>query len=61
MAGLAAGDVITSLGAHPLTSASAIQAVMGEHHPGDKISSGWVDSAGRVHTAIVTLASGPAG
>ena len=34
---------------------------MGEHHPGDKISSGWVDSAGRVHIAIVTLASGPAG
>ena len=34
---------------------------MGEQHPGDKISIGWVDPVGQVHTAIVTLASGPAG
>jgi len=60
-AGLAAGDVITSLGGHAVTSASAFRTVMAAYHPGDTITVCWVDLADRVHTAAVVLVTGPAG
>ncbi len=59
-AGLAAGDVITSLNGQSVDSASAISALLVPLHPGDKVQVGWVDSSGQSHTATVDLGSGPA-
>ena len=59
-AGLAAGDSITSVAGHTVSSSADIQSVLGQHHPGDKISVGWTDQTGRSHTATVTLTAGPA-
>ena len=60
-AGLAAGDVITSLGGHPITSSSGVQDALVTQHPGDKVTVSWTDQAGQAHTATVILATGPAG
>jgi S1-C subfamily serine protease len=59
-AGLTAGDTITSVGGHSVSSAADIQDVLVKYHPGDKVSVSWVDQAGQSHSATVTLASGPA-
>ncbi len=58
-AGLTAGDSITSLGGHAVTSPAQIRSVLTGHHPGDKISITWTDQAAGSHTATVVLASGP--
>ncbi len=59
-AGLAAGDQITSVAGHTVTSSSGIGSVLAKYHPGDKISIGWTDQSGQSHTATVTLTAGPA-
>lgn len=59
-AGLTAGDTITSLAGHTITSAAQIRTVLNGYHPGDKVSIAWTDQAGGTHTATVTLGSGPA-
>ena len=59
-AGLTAGDQITSVAGQTVTSASDIQSVLGNQHPGDKISISWTDQFGQSQTATVTLAAGPA-
>jgi S1-C subfamily serine protease len=59
-AGLAAGDVITSLGGHAVASAAALSAALVQHRPGDKVSVSWTDQSGQSHSGTVTLASGPA-
>ena len=59
-AGLAAGDQITSIAGHAVTSSSDIQSVLTNYHPGDKVSLGWTDQSGQSQTATVTLAAGPA-
>jgi S1-C subfamily serine protease len=59
-AGLAAGDQIISVAGHTVTSSSDIQSVLGNYHPGDKISISWTDQSGQSHTATVTLTAGPA-
>ena len=58
-AGITQGDLITSLGGHTVTSASGLTALMQQHHPGDQVQVGWVDSVGQQHAATVQLASGP--
>ena len=58
-AGLAQGDVITSLGGQSVSTGTDIQNILVGHHPGDEISIGWTDSSGQSQTATVTLASGP--
>jgi len=58
-AGIAQGDVITSLGGKTIGSANALTAAMAAYHPGDKVSIGWTDSSGQSHTASVQLSSGP--
>ncbi len=60
-AGITVGDLITSIGGHSVTSASAIATVMESYHPGDRVSVTWTDQYGQSHTATVTLATGPAG
>jgi S1-C subfamily serine protease len=60
-AGLAAGDQITSVAGHAITSSSDIASALETHHPGDTISIGWTDQSGQSHTATVVLTAGPAG
>ncbi len=59
-AGLAAGDVITSAGGHPISSPSALQSAMERYHPGDSVRIGWTDQSGQSHFATLVLANGPA-
>jgi S1-C subfamily serine protease len=58
-AGLAQGDVITTLGGKTITSADDLTRDMGIYHPGDKVQVGWTDANGQTHTATVQLSSGP--
>jgi S1-C subfamily serine protease len=59
-AGLAQGDVITSVAGQPVASATDIQRILVGHRPGDHVSIAWTDLYGQSRTATVTLASGPA-
>ena len=59
-AGLTAGDQITSVAGHTVTSSTEIQSVLGNYRPGDKISISWTDQSGQSHTTTVTLSAGPA-
>jgi S1-C subfamily serine protease len=58
--GLAAGDTITSLAGHTISSTSEIRTVLEHYHPGDKIGISWTDQSGGSHSATITLGSGPA-
>ncbi|HVA10510.1 MAG TPA: trypsin-like peptidase domain-containing protein, partial [Acidimicrobiales bacterium] len=58
-AGLAEGDVITSLGGKSVGSANDLTSAMSTYHPGDKVAIGWTDGSGQTHTATVQLSSGP--
>jgi S1-C subfamily serine protease len=58
-AGLAGGDVITSLGGTTITTPNDLTNAISQYHPGDKVSIGWTDSSGQTHTATVQLSSGP--
>ena len=59
-AGLAAGDVITSLNGSSVGSRTALSTLMLAHHPGDLVRVGWTDTSGTAHTTTIQLASGPA-
>ena len=58
-AGLAAGDVITSLNGQSVGSADALGNVMLSHHPGDTVKVTWTNASGQSQTASIRLASGP--
>lgn len=58
-AGLAAGDVLTRVGAARVTSLATLRAAMAAHEPGDRTSLRWTDSTGTTHSATVTLGSAP--
>jgi S1-C subfamily serine protease len=60
VAGLAAGDTIVSLGGHAVTSPSQLTRLLIPHHPGQMVKIVWQGPTGQSHTAMVTLASGPA-
>ena len=55
-AGLAPGDVITSINGQPVDSATALTAILDQHHPGENVTVGLGN-----RTANVTLADGPPG
>jgi S1-C subfamily serine protease len=59
-AGLAAGDVITSVAGQTVTSPTQISSILSSDHPGDKVTVTWTDTSGTTQTATITLASGPA-
>ena len=59
-AGLAAGDVITAIGAQSVGSTNDVLSALLAKKPGDSVSLTWVDQVGNRQTATVTLASGPA-
>jgi S1-C subfamily serine protease len=58
-AGLAAGDVITSLNGQTVSSAAALSGLMVGEHPGNQVTIGWTDTSGQSHTATVDLGAGP--
>ena len=58
-AGLGAGDIITAIDGHAVTSQPALVSALLVHHPGDKVTVSWTDRLGTKHAARVTLASGP--
>jgi S1-C subfamily serine protease len=59
-AGLAAGDVITSVAGQTVTDPTQISSILSSDHPGDKVNVTWTDTSGTSHTASITLAAGPA-
>ena len=59
-AGLTAGDVITYLAGHRITTPESLSVVMKSLTAGQHVSLRWTDAVGRAHSATVTLLSGPA-
>jgi len=59
-AGLAKGDLITSVDGQTVTSATGLTSLLSAHHPGDSVRIGWTDPSGQTHSVTVKLASGPA-
>jgi S1-C subfamily serine protease len=55
-AGLAPGDVITSINGQPVNSATALTAILDQHHPGENVTVGLEN-----RTVNVTLGDGPPG
>jgi S1-C subfamily serine protease len=58
-AGLEAGDVITSIDGHAVTTPSSLTSYLLTKKPGDTVTIGFMDQMGLGQTASVTLASGP--
>jgi S1-C subfamily serine protease len=58
-AGIASGDVITSVDGKTVTNASDLTSLMFPYHPGDGVGIGWVDASGGTHHATVHLVAGP--
>ncbi|MEW1954304.1 trypsin-like peptidase domain-containing protein [Terrabacter sp. NPDC080008] len=58
-AGLQAGDVITSLNGHPITSADDVSAALVGANPGDHVDIAWTSQDGTQHTSTVTLGASP--
>jgi S1-C subfamily serine protease len=59
-AGLTAGDVITAIDGHTISSSSSVTSVLLTKKPGAKVTISFTDQAGASQSATVTLASGPA-
>ena len=58
-AGLAAGDVITTVDGNAVDGAQALTSALEPYKPGDKVTIGWTDASGVTHIATVALSSGP--
>jgi S1-C subfamily serine protease len=61
VSGLAAGDTVTSVGGHTVSSSSSLEEVMDRFHPGQKVTVNWVDQYGNPNKGTVALATGPTG
>lgn len=59
-AGIVAGDVITSIGGHRVTSATSLSSVMDGYHGGDKLKVEWTTATGKSKHATITTVAGPA-
>ncbi|MBO0848623.1 MAG: trypsin-like peptidase domain-containing protein [Pseudonocardia sp.] len=57
--GLERGDMIVSLDGQRVDSPNTLVALVGQHHPGDRVPIGWVDSSGQRHDESVALMPGP--
>ena len=60
-AGLAAGDVVTSIDGRTVKSGDSLKSALAGHKPGDSVKLGWTDESGKSHSAQVTLTDGPVG
>lgn len=59
-AGLTAGDTITSVGGHTVTTPTSLTNVLVHDTPGQHVRVQFVDANGQQHTVTVTLVAGPA-
>ena len=57
IAGMVPGDVLVSIDAVTVSSASALTSVLDRHYPGDVVELFWIDRAGQQHTAKTALTS----
>ena len=58
-AGIIAGDVITSVGGHAVTSPSELTTVMRAFKPGQGVKVAWTDIQGHHHVATLLLSTAP--
>jgi S1-C subfamily serine protease len=58
-AGLAQGDVITSLNGTTITDSADVRTVVLSLTPGTPVAIGWTDTSGTAQTGTITPASGP--
>jgi S1-C subfamily serine protease len=59
-AGAAAGDVITAVNGHAVSSPASLRTLMHQYHPGTTVSLTWVGLNGQQKTGSLELAAGPA-
>ena len=59
--GISTGDVITSVEGQEITSPGSLTALLRRYHPGSMVPVDWTAPDGSPHSALVTLAAGPAG
>ena len=59
IAGLGAGDTITSLGGTDVSTYLQLQKAVAAHDPGDSVVVTWTDATGSSHSATVTLGRAP--
>ena len=59
-AGLAEGDLITTVDGSAVSDASGLSDLLAKHNPGDQVRIGYADTNGQSHTVTVTLGQGPA-
>jgi S1-C subfamily serine protease len=59
-AGLGYGDVITAIGGTAVSSPADLTNALVRYSPGATVALDWVDRASVEHTAVITLAAGPA-
>lgn len=59
-AGLASGDVITSVNGQDVTTPGSLTTIMGKYHPGDRVTLHWVTLGGQRRTGTLTLSAAPA-
>jgi S1-C subfamily serine protease len=60
-AGLARGDVISSVAGTTVDTPTTLTNVLDGQHPGDKVKLAWTDVSGQSHSSTVKLATGPVG
>ncbi len=60
-AGLSRGDVIVSVDGTTIDTPTALTDTLTGHHPGDRVTIGWVDQTGQSQSQSVRLTTGPAG
>ena len=58
-AGVAIGDVITTLDGTPGDSATTLTYVLDRHYAGDVVDLTWIDHSGQQRTGKATLVAGP--
>jgi len=58
-AGIAVGDVLTTIDGQPIDSLAGLRATLFRHHPGDTVTLGYLDEAGTQATTTVVLGDGP--
>lgn len=58
-AGLAQGDIVTSVDGHTVGSDDDVTNDIEPYHPGSTITIGWTDTSGQSHTTKIQLTSGP--
>jgi S1-C subfamily serine protease len=59
-AGAAAGDVITAVNGHAVTSPASLRILMHQYQPGTTVSLTWIGLNGQQQTSSLKLAAGPA-